>query len=281
MAEQMEQYSNLVQEILDHGEEREDRTGVGTLAVFGKTMTFKMGHGAGWTLPLLTLKKTNFDAIAHELLWFLSGDTNIKYLQENNVHIWDEWADDDGELGPVYGSQWRHWRYPVHEHGDEISYDEVDQIDKLVRGLKESPHSRRHLVSAWNVAELSDMALSPCHYAFQCYVSSDGALSMMVHQRSADMLLGVPFNIASYSLLLHLLSHCCGYRPDKLVYTLGDAHIYLNHVHGALRMLQRQHRDEPRFHISAATKDIFEITKSDFWISNYNPHPYIPLKVAV
>ena len=264
----MKQYHDLLQHILETGVKKEDRTGTGTLSCFGYQMRFDLSEG----FPVLTTKKLHLRSIIHELLWFLQGDTNIKYLKENGVRIWDEWADEDGNLGPVYGYQWRSWPNP-----DGTS---TDQIKKLVEALKHKPDSRRHIVSAWNPSFIDDMALPPCHCLFQFYVA-DGKLSCQLYQRSADTFLGVPFNIASYSLLTMMLAQVCGYEPGEFVHTFGDVHLYLNHLEQAELQLTRDHREQPQMKINPEVKDIFEFKFEDFELVNYDPHPHIKAAVSV
>lgn len=264
----MKQYHNLLQHILDNGAEKHDRTGTGTLSCFGYQMRFNLADG----FPVLTTKKLHLRSIIHELLWFLKGDTNIAYLKENGVRIWDEWADEDGNLGPVYGYQWRSWPAPDGTH--------VDQITQLIDGIKNNPDSRRHIVSAWNPALINDMALPPCHCLFQFYVA-DGKLSCQLYQRSADTFLGVPFNIASYSLLTLMVAQVCDLEPGEFVHTFGDVHIYKNHVEQANIQLQRDFRPLPTMKINPAIKDIFGFKFEDFELLNYDPHPHIKAEVSV
>lgn len=264
----MKQYHDLLQHILDNGTKKEDRTGTGTLSVFGYQMRFDLSEG----FPCVTTKKLHLRSIIHELLWFLQGDTNIKYLKENKVRIWDEWADENGNLGPVYGYQWRSW---PDGHGGTI-----DQITKLVDSLKNNPDSRRHIVSAWNVADVDNMALPPCHTLFQFYVAN-GKLSCQLYQRSADTFLGVPFNIASYALLTMMLAQVCGYEVGDFVHTFGDAHIYSNHIEQVQLQLTRDFRPLPTMKINPEVKNIFDFTYEDFELINYDPHPHIKGEVAV
>lgn len=264
----MKQYHDLLQHILDNGTKKEDRTGTGTTSVFGYQMRFDLSEG----FPCVTTKKLHLRSIIHELLWFLQGDTNINYLKENNVRIWDEWADEKGNLGPVYGYQWRSW--PDGNGGT------IDQITKLVDSLKNNPDSRRHIVSAWNVADVDNMALPPCHTLFQFYVA-DGKLSCQLYQRSADTFLGVPFNIASYALLTMMLAQVCGYEPGDFVHTFGDAHIYSNHMEQVQLQLTRDFRPLPTMKINPDVKNIFDFTYDDFELINYDPHPHIKGEVAV
>ncbi|UJP63366.1 thymidylate synthase [Mongoliitalea daihaiensis] len=264
----MKQYHDLMQHILDHGVKKEDRTGTGTISVFGYQMRFNLQDG----FPLVTTKKLHLRSIIHELLWFLKGDTNIAYLKENKVSIWDEWADENGDLGPVYGYQWRHW--PDGKGG------EIDQIKNLIHQIKTKPDSRRHIVSAWNVANVDQMALPPCHTLFQFYVA-EGKLSCQLYQRSADVFLGVPFNIASYALFTLMIAQVCDLEPGEFVHTFGDAHLYSNHLEQAHLQLSRDFRPLPTIQINPAVKDIFEFTFEDFELLNYDPHPHIKAAVAI
>ena len=264
----MRQYLELMQHVLQHGHRKTDRTGTGTLSVFGWQMRFNLADG----FPLLTTKKLHTRSIIHELLWFLQGDTNIRYLKDNGVSIWDDWADENGDLGPVYGKQWRRW-----ETADGRT---VDQIAQLVDGLKNNPDSRRHLVSAWNPGEVNNMALPPCHALFQFYVA-DGRLSCQLYQRSADIFLGVPFNIASYALLTMMMAQVCGYEPGDFVWTGGDCHLYSNHLEQARLQLSREPRPLPTLRLNPAVKDIFAFRFEDFTLEGYDPHPHIKAEVAV
>ncbi len=264
----MKQYQQLMQHILDNGISKEDRTGTGTISVFGYQMRFDLAEG----FPLVTTKKAHLRSIIHELLWFLRGDTNIRYLNENKVTIWDEWADENGELGRVYGAQWRHWRRP--------DGTELDQIAAVVKSLRENPNSRRHLVVAFNPGEIEQMALPPCHAFFQFYVAG-GRLSCQLYQRSADVFLGVPFNIASYSLLTMMMAQVCDLQPGEFVHTLGDAHLYRNHLDQARLQLSREPRPLPRMKINPAVKDIFSFKYDDFELIGYDPHPPIKAEVSV
>lgn len=264
----MQQYLDLMQHVLTHGHQKSDRTGTGTRSVFGWQMRFNLENG----FPVLTTKKLHLRSIIHELLWFLQGDTNIKYLQDNGVRIWDEWADENGNLGPVYGHQWRHWT--------TADGREIDQIVQLVEGLKKNPDSRRHLVSAWNPGDVDRMALPPCHALFQFYVA-DGRLSCQLYQRSADIFLGVPFNIASYALLTLMLAQVCDLKPGDFVHTLGDAHLYSNHLEQAQLQLARETRTLPTLRINPEVKDLFAFRFEDFTLEGYDPHPHIPAPVAV
>ncbi|SIQ98857.1 thymidylate synthase [Aromatoleum tolulyticum] len=264
----MKQYLDLMRHVLEHGHRKSDRTGTGTLSVFGWQMRFDLGAG----FPLLTTKKLHMRSIIHELLWFLQGDTNIRYLKENGVSIWDEWADANGDLGPVYGKQWRRW-----ETADGRT---VDQIGQLIDGLRRNPDSRRHIVSAWNPGEVEGMALPPCHALFQFYVAG-GRLSCQLYQRSADIFLGVPFNIASYALLLMMVAQVCDLEPGDFVWTGGDCHLYLNHVEQAKLQLSRDTRPLPKMTMNPDVKDIFAFRFEDFALEGYDPHPHIKAAVAV
>ncbi|MEM9301792.1 MAG: thymidylate synthase [Pseudomonadota bacterium] len=264
----MKQYHDLMQRILDEGVQRGDRTGTGTLSVFGHQMRFDLTD----RFPVLTTKKLHLRSIIHELLWFLRGDTNIAYLKENGVRIWDEWADADGELGPVYGKQWRSWPTPDGGH--------VDQISDVLDSIRNNPESRRHIVCAWNVAEVERMALPPCHLLFQFYVA-EGRLSCQLYQRSADVFLGVPFNIASYALLTRMMAQVCGLEPGDFVHTFGDAHLYLNHLEQARLQLSREIRPGPHMAINPAVTDLFAFRFEDFELRDYDPHAHIPAPVAV
>jgi thymidylate synthase len=264
----MRQYHELMQHVLATGATKTDRTGTGTVSVFGYQMRFNLEDG----FPLLTTKKLHLRSIIHELLWFLKGDTNIKYLKENNVSIWDEWADENGNLGPVYGSQWRSWR-----GADGVV---IDQITDVVNQIKNNPDSRRMIVSAWNVADIPNMKLPPCHAFFQFYVAN-GKLSCQLYQRSADIFLGVPFNIASYALLLMMMAQVCNLQPGEFVHTLGDAHLYSNHLEQAKLQLSRELRPLPTMKINPDVKDIFSFKIEDFTLENYDPHPHIKAAVAV
>jgi thymidylate synthase len=264
----MRQYLDLLQDILDNGVTKTDRTGTGTISVFGRQMRFDLSQG----FPLVTTKKLHLKSIIHELLWFLKGDTNVKYLQENGVRIWNEWADENGELGHIYGYQWRSW--PDYNGGH------IDQIAEVVRQIKETPDSRRMIVSAWNVADIPLMNLPPCHAFFQFYVA-DGKLSLQLYQRSADTFLGVPFNIASYALLLQMMAQVTGLQPGEFVHTLGDTHLYLNHLDQARLQLQREPRQLPIMHINPDVKSIFDFRYEDFTLEGYDPHPHIAATVSV
>lgn len=262
----MKPYLDLVKHVLAHGERREDRTGTGTLSMFGHQMRFDLREG----FPLLTAKRTHFHSIKAELLWFLRGDTNVRWLQDQGVTIWDEWADEKGDLGPVYGAQWRNW-----------NADQIDQIAGVIESIKTNPMSRRHIVSAWNPSEIEDMALPPCHTKFQFYVSGNGELSCHLYQRSADVFLGVPFNIASYALLTHMVAQVTGLRVGDFVHTLGDAHIYANHVDQCYEMLRREPRALPELVLNTDVTDIDSFTMDDITLVGYDPHPTIKGKVAV
>ena len=264
----MRQYLDLVQHILDHGVAMEDRTGTGTLSIFGHQMRFDLERG----FPLLTTKKLHLRSIIHELLWFLAGDTNLRYLHDNKVSIWDEWADINGDLGPIYGYQWRSWPTP----GGGC----VDQIDRLITGIRNDPTSRRHIVSAWNVADIEEMALPPCHCLFQFWVAA-GGLSCQLYQRSADVFLGVPFNIASYSLLTLMVAKVCGLQPREFVHSFGDAHLYSNHIEQARTQLARDPRPLPTMHIDREVESIFDFRFEDFRLADYDPHPHIKAPIAI
>ena len=264
----MKQYLDLLQRVLDEVVRKSDRTGTGTISVFGHQMRFNLQDG----FPCLTTKKLHLKSIIHELLWFLAGDTNIKYLNDNGVRIWDEWADENGDLGHVYGYQWRSWKTPDGQT--------IDQISNLVKSLKENPDSRRHIVSAWNVADIDNMALPPCHALFQFYVA-EGKLSCQLYQRSADLFLGVPFNIASYALLTMMLAQVCGYQYGEFIHTFGDAHIYLNHLEQVHTQLERTPRPLPKMKINPDVKDIFSFKYEDFELVDYNPYPHIKAEVSV
>ncbi|MAI14149.1 MAG: thymidylate synthase [Rhodospirillaceae bacterium] len=264
----MQQYLDLMHLVLNTGSEKIDRTGVGTLSIFGHQMRFNLEDG----FPMLTTKKLHLKSIIHELIWFLNGDTNITYLNQHGVRIWNEWADENGELGPVYGEQWRSW-----PDGDG---ETIDQIVNLVSGLKDNPDSRRHLVTAWNPAVLKEMALPPCHCLFQFYVA-DGKLSCQLYQRSADIFLGVPFNIASYALLTLMLAQVTNYSPGEFIHTMGDAHIYNNHLTQVREQLARRPKSLPRMQLNPNVKNIFDFSYEDFTLTDYNPAPHIAAKVAV
>ena len=264
----MRQYLDLLQHVLDTGADRPDRTGTGTRGVFGYQMRFDLDDG----FPVLTTKKLHLKSIIHELIWFLAGDTNVGYLRRNGVSIWDEWADEAGDLGPVYGKQWRSWA--------TLDGDAVDQISQVVDTLRKDPDSRRMIVSAWNPADIPDMALAPCHCLFQFYVA-EGRLSCQLYQRSADVFLGVPFNIASYALLTMMMAQVTGLKPGEFVHTFGDAHLYLNHLEQAEEQLSRQPRPLPQMAINPAVKSIFDFRFEDFELTGYDPHPHIKAAVAV
>ena len=264
----MRQYLDLMRHILEHGTRKGDRTGTGTLSIFGPQLRFDLQAG----FPLLTTKKVHLKSIIHELLWFLKGETNTRYLKENGVSIWDEWADENGELGPVYGYQWRSWPAPDGRH--------IDQISKVIGDIRSNPDSRRLIVSAWNVADLDKMALLPCHAFFQFYVA-DGRLSCQLYQRSADLFLGVPFNIASYALLTLMVAQVCGLKPGEFVHALGDTHLYSNHLGQAREQLTREPRKLPVMKINPAVRNIFEFRYEDFMLEAYDPHPAIKAPVAV
>ena len=264
----MRAYLDLMQHVLDHGTKKSDRTGTGTVSVFGYQMRFDLSQG----FPLVTTKKCHMKSIVHELLWFLQGDTNIKYLKDNGVKIWDEWADENGNLGPVYGKQWRSWM--------TVDGRVVDQISEVIAQIKKNPDSRRLIVSAWNVGELDKMALAPCHAFFQFYVA-DGKLSCQLYQRSADIFLGVPFNIASYALLTLMVAQVCGLKPGDFVHTFGDAHLYSNHMEQTQLQLSREPRPLPAMKVNPAVNDIFAFKFEDFTLEGYDPHPPIKAPVAI
>ena len=265
----MQTYLNLLRLVRDHGEERRDRTGVGTRSVFGAQARFDLRE----RFPLLTTKKVHWKSVVYELLWFLRGDTNIKWLQERGVTIWDEWADAKGDLGPVYGHQWRHW--PA---GGGAT---IDQIARVVEAIKKSPHSRRHIVTAWNPADVEKMALPPCHALFQFYVSTHGELSCQLYQRSADLFLGVPFNIASYALLTLMMAQACGLKPGEFVHTFGDIHLYLNHLEQVETQLARTPRTLPRVRLNPEIKNLEDFKFEDIELLEYDPHPGIKAPIAV
>ena len=264
----MKQYLDLMQKVLNEGQKKSDRTGTGTLSIFGHQMEFNLSDG----FPLVTTKKVHLKSIVHELIWFLQGSTNISYLKENGVSIWDEWADEKGDLGPVYGAQWRSW--PDGNNGT------IDQIQNLIQGIKTNPDSRRHIVSAWNPALVDEMALPPCHSLFQFYVANE-ELSCQLYQRSADIFLGVPFNIASYALLTHMVAHVCNLKTGKFVHTFGDAHLYLNHLDQAKLQLSRDTKMLPQLKLNPEVKNIFDFKFEDIEITNYESHPSISAPIAV
>lgn len=264
----MKQYLDLAQHVMQNGTRKTDRTGTGTISTFGYQMRFNLQDN----FPLLTTKKIHLRSVIYELLWFLRGDTNVKFLQDNKVRIWNEWADKNGELGPIYGYQWRSWTAAGNRH--------IDQISQLVENIKHNPDSRRHIVSAWNVGDLDDMALPPCHILFQFYVA-DNRLSCQLYQRSADIFLGLPFNIASYSLLTLMLAQVTNLQPGELVHTLGDAHIYLNHIEQVKQQVKRQPRNLPQLTLNPVITSIFDFSYSDFSLSNYEPHPHIKGEISV
>jgi thymidylate synthase len=264
----MKQYLDLLQHVIDNGIRKEDRTGTGTISVFGYQMRFDLSEG----FPLMTTKKLHLRSIIHELLWFLEGDTNIASLNNNNVTIWDEWADKNGDLGPIYGYQWRSWT--------KADGGSIDQISAVIKSIKENPESRRHIVSAWNVADIEKMALPPCHVLFQFYVA-DGRLSCQLYQRSADIFIGVPFNIASYAMLTMMIAQVCGLKPGSFVHTLGDAHIYLNHIDQVKLQLSREPYSLPQMVINKDVTDIFRFKFEDFKVENYQSHPHIKGEIAV
>ncbi len=266
----MKEYQRLLKLVLDTGKTRSDRTGTGTISVFGAQARFNLRN----SFPCLTTKKLHLRSIIHELLWFIKGDTNIKYLKDNKVTIWDEWADENGNLGPVYGEQWRKWKT-----ADGLN---IDQIKELIKNIKENPNSRRHIVSAWNPGELKKMALPPCHAFFQLYVDTESKeLSCQLYQRSADLFLGVPFNIASYSLLTMMIAQVCSLKPGEFVHTFGDLHIYSNHIEQVNTQLQREPRELPKMKINPNIKSIDEFTYEDFELEGYDPHPSIAAPIAV
>jgi thymidylate synthase len=264
----MKQYLDLLEHVLKNGTEKKDRTQTGTISTFGYQMRFNLEEG----FPMLTTKKLHLKSIIYELLWFLRGETNVKYLQDNGVKIWNEWADQNGNLGPVYGYQWRSWNTPDNKH--------IDQIAGVINSIKTNPDSRRHVVSAWNVGELDKMALPPCHILFQFFVAN-GKLSCQLYQRSADIFLGVPFNIASYSLLLMMVAQVTGLKPSEFVHTLGDAHIYANHIEQVKTQLSREPMKLPDMKLNPEVKDIFKFVYEDFTLENYNAHPHIKGDIAV
>ena len=264
----MKQYLDLLSHVLNNGVAKTDRTGTGTSSTFGYQMRFNLNDG----FPALTTKKIHLRSIIHELLWFLKGDTNIKYLHDNNVKIWDEWADENGDLGHIYGYQWRSW--------PSTNGKSIDQINNVINSLQNNPDSRRHIVSAWNVADIDYMALPPCHVLFQFYVANN-TLSCQLYQRSADLFLGVPFNIASYSLLTLMLAQICGYKPGEFIHTFGDAHIYNNHIEQVKLQLTREPKPLPHMWINPEIKSLFDFKYEDFELKNYNPHPHIKGKVSV
>jgi thymidylate synthase len=264
----MKQYLDLMKHVLKNGEENMDRTGTGTLSVFGYQAHYDLKDG----FPLVTTKKLHLRSIIHELLWFLQGDTNIKYLKDNKVRIWDEWADENGDLGPVYGKQWRRW---------ETSGEVVDQMKELVHNLKNNPHSRRHIVSAWNPGDIKEMALPPCHTLMQFHVNKNNELSCQLYQRSADIFLGVPFNIASYALLTMMLAQVCGLKVGKFVHTMGDAHLYLNHLEQAATQIKRKPHPLPIMKLNPEVKDLFSFSIDDFELTQYLAHPHIKGAVAI
>jgi thymidylate synthase len=264
----MQQYHDLMRQVLEHGTRKTDRTGTGTLSIFGAQLRFDLARG----FPLVTTKKLHLKSIIHELLWFLAGDTNVRYLRENGVSIWDEWADENGELGPVYGHQWRSWPAP--------DGSGIDQISQVLADIRRTPDSRRLIVSAWNPADVPRMALAPCHALFQFYVA-EGRLSCQLYQRSADIFLGVPFNIASYALLTLMVAQVCELAPGEFIHTFGDAHLYLNHLDQAREQLSREPRPLPRMHLNPEVRDLFAFRYEDFTLTGYDPHPHIKAPVAV
>lgn len=264
----MKQYLDLLSHVLENGVEKKDRTGTGTISVFGYQMRFDLSEG----FPVLTTKKLHLKSIIHELLWFLQGSTNVKYLQDNGVRIWNEWAKEDGELGPIYGYQWRSW--PDYNGGN------IDQISQVINSIKNNPDSRRHIVSAWNVASIDEMRLPPCHILFQFYVAN-GELSCQLYQRSADIFLGVPFNIASYAILLKMIAQVTGLKPGTFVHTLGDAHIYLNHVEQVKTQLSREPMKLPELLLNKDVTSLFDFKYNDFQLINYNSHPHIKGDISI
>ena len=264
----MKQYLDLLSEILEHGTKKQNRTGVPTYALFGRQLHYDLQQG----FPLLTTKKIHIKSVVHELIWFLRGDTNVKYLHEHGVTIWDEWADENGDLGPIYGSQWRNWK--------DADGNSHDQITNMVELLKNDPNSRRNILSSWNVGEISKMRLMPCHVLCQTYVA-DNKLSLQLYQRSADYFLGVPFNLASYALLTHMLAHVCNYEPGHFVHTFGDVHLYENHLEQAKKQLSRTPKSLPKLTLNPEISNIFDFKYEDIVIENYDPHPRIPAPVAV
>jgi thymidylate synthase len=276
---QMLQYHQLLKTILDHGVEKSDRTGTGTKSIFGYQMRFDLQNG----FPLVTTKKVPFKAVVHELLWFISGDTNVKYLQDNGVTIWDEWANASGDLGPVYGHQWRHWGAETTQAcqlKDPLVHKGIDQLAQVIEQIKTNPDSRRLIVSAWNVDDLPEMALAPCHTLFQFYVAN-GRLSLHLYQRSADVFLGVPFNIAGYSLLLLMVAHETGLAPGEFIHSFGDAHIYSNHLDQVSELLSRDPRPLPQVKLNPEIKRVFDFKIEDIELISYNPHPTIKAPVAI
>ena len=264
----MKQYLDLCERVLREGVKKEDRTGTGTISVFGHQMRFNLEKG----FPLLTTKKVHLKSIIHELLWFIQGSTNVKYLQDNDVRIWNEWAKEDGELGPIYGYQWRSWPDYVGGH--------IDQLKQVIESIKQNPDSRRHIVSAWNVGQINDMQLPPCHILFQFYVA-EGKLSCQLYQRSADLFLGVPFNIASYALLTMMMAQATGLKPGEFIHTLGDVHIYHNHIDQVIVQLTREPRQKPQMIINPNVKNIDDFVFSDFQLTNYDPHPHISGQISI
>lgn len=264
----MKQYLDLCERVLREGVKKEDRTGTGTISVFGHQMRFNLEKG----FPLLTTKKVHLKSIIHELLWFIQGSTNVKYLQDNDVRIWNEWAKEDGELGPIYGYQWRSW--------PDYSGGHIDQLKQVIESIKQNPDSRRHIVSAWNVGQINDMQLPPCHILFQFYVA-EGKLSCQLYQRSADLFLGVPFNIASYALLTMMMAQATGLKPGEFIHTLGDVHIYHNHIDQVIVQLTREPRQKPQMIINPNVKNIDDFVFSDFQLTNYDPHPHISGQISI
>lgn len=274
----MKQYLELIQDVLDNGIEKEDRTGTGTISVFGRQARYNLADG----FPMLTTKKLHWPSIVHELLWFISGSTNIKYLTDNGIRIWNEWADEDGNLGPIYGKQWRDWEGEIeHDYGNFVSQDYIDQLEEVIKSIKSNPDSRRHIVTAWNPGQLDMMALPPCHMMYQFYVAN-GRVSCMMYQRSCDLFLGVPFNIASYSLLTHMIAHLTGLKVGEFIHTMGDLHIYKNHLEQVKLQLTREPTKLPTLEIDdRGQKSIDDFIYNDFVLVNYAAQPHIKGKVAV
>lgn len=273
----MKQYLQFLDHILKNGIKKEDRTGTGTLSTFGYQMRFDVSKN----FPLVTTKETHFPSIGHELIWFLRGETNINYLKENGVRIWNEWAKPNGEVGKIYGYQWRSWEVVKREEYGLLKFVSLDQIRNTIENLKKYPHSRRHIITAWNVGQLDEMQLPPCHILMQFYVDNEGRLSLQLYQRSCDAFLGCPFNIASYSLLLMMVAQVTGYKPYEFIHTIGDAHLYLNHIEQAKTQLKREPRELPTLKLNPNVKNIDDFTFEDFTLEGYNPHPKIKGKVSV
>lgn len=276
--EPLKQYHELLKKILAHGEHRSDRTGTGVLSLFGEQLKFDLTEG----FPLVTTKKVHFRSVVHELLWMLAGDTNVKYLNDNGVTIWNEWADQNGNLGPVYGKQWREFGFSMKDlELSGVDEQSVDQIKAVIASVRSDPMGRRHIVSAWNPAALSSMALPPCHTLFQFYVHTDGRLDCQLYQRSADIFLGIPFNIASYALLIHLMAHVLNLKPGTFVHTFGDVHLYSNHIVQATEQLKREPKILPTLRLNQDIKDLFAFKEKDIVLEGYNPHPAIKADVAI